>query len=111
MIISRNSMNQMWLDLNCPTKEELDSMILTQSIDPLVAKDLLTPTPKQYAKEFDGSIYLVMHLPYLKNSKLKIIPPTVLEIGGVAFRADPCYPGLLEAMIDKIDLLVISTHC
>ena len=44
-------MDQTWIDINSPSKEEADSLVLSQGIDPSVAKDLLSPTPKQYAKE------------------------------------------------------------
>lgn len=68
MIVTRPFMDQVWIDLSSPTKEELDSLILAQHIDPLIAKDLLAPTPKQYAKEFDNAIYAVIHIPIFKHS-------------------------------------------
>lgn len=69
MIVTRSFMNQAWTDLNSPTKEELDSLMLAQNIDPLIIKDLSTPTPKQYAKEFDRVIYAVIHIPFFKHSQ------------------------------------------
>ncbi len=63
-------MDQTWTDLNSPTKEELDSLILAQNIDPIIAKDLSTPTPKQYAKEFGKVIYAVIHIPFFKHSQM-----------------------------------------
>lgn len=63
MITTRSFMNQNWIDLNCPTKEEVDSLTLTQSIDPIVARDLLMPTPAQYAQDRDKTIYTVLHIP------------------------------------------------
>lgn len=68
MIVTRPFMDQVWIDLSSPTKEELDSLILAQHIDPLIAKDLLAPTPKQYAREFDNAIYAVIHIPLFKHS-------------------------------------------
>ena len=68
MIVTRSFMNQVWTDLNSPTKEELDSLMLTENLDPLILKDLLAPTPKQYAKEFDQGIYAVLHIPFFKHS-------------------------------------------
>ena len=68
MIITRAFMDQTWTDLSSPTKEELDSLILAQHIDPLIAQDLLAPTPKQYSKEFNNALYAVMHIPLFKHS-------------------------------------------
>jgi magnesium transporter len=61
-------MGQTWTDLNSPTKEEVDSIVLTQNISPIIAKDLLAPTPTQYV-EVDGPvIYAVLHVPTLSRS-------------------------------------------
>lgn len=69
MIITRPFMGEVWIDLNSPTKEELDSLILTEHLDPLIARDLLSPTPKQYAKEFENAVYAVIHLPIFRHSR------------------------------------------
>ncbi len=68
MIVTRSFMDQVWTDLNSPTKEELDGLILAQNLDPLIAKDLLTPTPRQHAKEFSNAIYAVIHIPIFKHA-------------------------------------------
>jgi len=56
-------MNQTWTDLNSPTKEEVDSLILTRNINPTIAKDMLTPTPTQHAQDMGEAIYAVLHIP------------------------------------------------
>jgi magnesium transporter len=61
-------MGQVWVDLNSPTEEEIDSLVLTQNIGPIIAKDLLAPTPTQYAEEDGDAIYTVLHIPTLKHS-------------------------------------------
>ncbi len=68
MITTRSFMDQTWTDLNSPTREEVDSLILTQHIDPAIAKDLLTPTPSQYAQDRNNVIYAVLHIPTFKHS-------------------------------------------
>lgn len=68
MITNRSFMGQTWIDLNSPTKEEVDSLILTHNISPTIAKDLLTPTPTQYAKEESQTIYAVLHMPAFRHS-------------------------------------------
>ena len=63
MTNTRSLGDQVWTDLSSPSKEEVDSLVLAQNIDPIIAKDLLSPTPKQYVKEFDNTIYAVLHIP------------------------------------------------
>jgi magnesium transporter len=63
MVTTRSFMNQTWTDLNSPTKEEVDSLVLTQNINPIIVNDLLTPTPAQHAKDEDRIIYMVLHIP------------------------------------------------
>jgi magnesium transporter len=68
MITTRAFMDQTWVDLTSPTKEEVDSLILTQNISPIIANDLLTPTPTQYTEDSDKVIYIVLHLPTFSRS-------------------------------------------
>lgn len=67
MITTRSFLNQTWIDLNSPTKEETDSLVLTQNIDPRIAKDLKAPTPAQHAEEQGQIIYTVLHLPTFRH--------------------------------------------
>lgn len=68
MIVTRSFSNQFWTDLNSPTKDEIDSLVLAQNINPLIAKDLLSPTPMQHAICEDSIIYAVLHIPVFKHS-------------------------------------------
>lgn len=77
MITTRAFMGQTWTDLNSPTKEEVDSLVLTQNINPIVAKDLITPTPTQYAKDEGNMIYMVLHIPYFKRPHLAVVSQEV----------------------------------
>ncbi len=90
-------MDQTWIDLNSPTKEEVDSLVLTQNIDPIVAKDLLAPTPAQHAQEKDKIIYAVLHIPAFKHSH------TVDGVQEVDFIISE--NGLITARYDSIDAL------
>ena len=60
-------MDQIWIDLNSPTKEEVDSIMITQNISPALAKDLLTPTPTQYSEDCGDVIYAVLRIPTFKH--------------------------------------------
>ena len=97
MITNRSFMGQVWIDLNSPTKEEVDSLILTQNISSIIAKDLLAPTPTQYAEEDGAVIYTVLHIPTFKHSH------SVEDSQEVDFiiKAD----GVITARYDSIDAL------
>ena len=70
MITTRAFMDQTWIDMSSPTRDEVDSIVLTQNISPIIAKDLLSPTPSQYT-EVDGQmIYTVLHVPTLSRSHI-----------------------------------------
>lgn len=97
MTTKRSFLGQTWIDLSSPTKEEIDSLVLSTTLDPIVAKDLLSPTPKQMVKEFDGGIYLVLHIPFFKHSKLQ---NTEQEIDFVIGKQS-----LITARYDNIDAL------
>lgn len=63
MLKTYSNGEQTWIDLVSPTKEELDSLMMSQDLDPLIAKDLISPTPRQYVKSFHNSVYTVLHIP------------------------------------------------
>jgi magnesium transporter len=97
MITTRSFMGQVWIDLNSPTKEEVDSLMLTQNISPTVAKDLLAPTPTQYAEEDSQNIYAVLHIPSFRHVHANIDSQEVDFI----IRAD----GVITARYDSIDAI------
>lgn len=68
MLVNRTFGNQNWIDISSPNQEELDSLVMLNNIDPLVVRDLLTPTPIQYVKDFGEGIYVVIHIPSFKHS-------------------------------------------
>lgn len=99
MTTIRSFMDQTWIDLNSPTKEEIDSLVLTQNTDPIIAKDLLSPTPIQHAQDRDELIYAVLHIPTLKHSQsTSIIKPQ--EIDFIISKNN-----LITARYDSIDAL------
>jgi magnesium transporter len=68
MLSIRTLSDHIWADLSSPTKDEVDSVILSQNIDPLIGKDLLTPTPKPQVKIGPDYIYSVMYIPVFRHS-------------------------------------------
>jgi len=99
MITTRAFMDQIWIDLNSPTKEEVDSLMLTQNIDPIVAKDLLAPTPTQHAQDGDKTIYAVLHIPTFKHSH-SISNSNIQEVDFIISENS-----LVTARYDSIDAL------
>lgn len=101
MIVIRSFADQVWTDLNSPTKEEVDSLILAQNINSNIAKDLLSPTPKQYAEESGNeltkAIYAVLHFPSFKHSHSLGLEQEI------DFIITP--KGLITARYDSIDAL------
>ena len=97
MTKTRSLGDQVWTDLSSPSKEEVDSLVLAQNIDPIIAKDLLSPTPKQYVKEFDNTIYAVLHIPSFKHSHADGLEQ---EIDFIITKKD-----LVTARYDSIDAL------
>ncbi|MBI4692214.1 MAG: hypothetical protein HY773_02105 [Candidatus Terrybacteria bacterium] len=62
-----------WIDLECPTAEEVKSLMQKYSIHPLVAEELLKPTIRPKVDVYKNFIYLIMHFPvFEQESKTSI---------------------------------------
>lgn len=57
-----------WIELLTPDKEELKSVMAEYHLDPVVAHELVSPSPKSHIEIGDGFIYIVMHFPVFKHS-------------------------------------------
>ncbi|MEK7634845.1 MAG: CorA family divalent cation transporter [Patescibacteria group bacterium] len=97
MITTRAFMDQIWIDLNSPTREEVDSLMLTYGIDPNITQDLLLPTPTQYSSDAGKNIYAVLHIPCFKHSSAESF---VQEIDFIISK-----DSLITARYDSIDAL------
>jgi len=97
MVTNRSFADQAWADLNSPTKEEIDALVLTQNIGPVVAKDLLSPTPMQCAKEDGEALYVVLHIPAFRHAQAAIDSQEVDFIIGAN--------GLTTVRYDAVDAL------
>src|SRR3990167_551526 len=97
MITTRQCMDGTWVDVSSPSQEEVDSLMLSYNIDPTVARDLLTPTPKQYLREGNDFVYIVIHIPAFDHYKNKT---TEQEVDCVITERD-----LITTRYDSIDAL------
>ncbi|MEI6494553.1 MAG: CorA family divalent cation transporter [bacterium] len=52
-----------WLDIESPTKTDLDSLIKDFDIHPIVVQDLNSPSMRSKVDVYDNFIYLVLHFP------------------------------------------------
>lgn len=71
MITRRNFKNLKWIDLECPTSEEMRQLMNEYDIHPLVARELVGPSLRPKVEVYPDSIYLILHFPVVrrKNSK------------------------------------------
>jgi len=57
-----------WIDLESPTREEVQAIVEEFGIEPLIAEELLLPSAKPRADFKEGYVYLVLHFPALRHS-------------------------------------------
>jgi len=57
-----------WVKLDRPTKEEIKKIMDEFNIDPLVAHELSSPTPKPKVELHKDYIYCIMHFPAFKHT-------------------------------------------
>lgn len=57
-----------WVDLESPTRNDVQRVINRFNIEPLVAEELLLPASKPRAEFYSGYAYVVMHFPALRHS-------------------------------------------
>jgi magnesium transporter len=67
MITKYTHQNLTWIDLECPTKEDVLSVMEEYNIHPLVADELLNPTLRPKVDVYDNLIYLILHFPTISH--------------------------------------------
>ncbi|MBS4052607.1 MAG: hypothetical protein KGZ69_15610 [Methylomonas sp.] len=60
-----------WIDLESPTESEVRALSEQFHLNPLVAHELQTPTPKPKVEMYRDFIYLILHFPAFKHSHSK----------------------------------------
>lgn len=71
MILKYTHKNLTWIDLECPTQNELRQIITEWNIDPLVAQELMGPSVRPKVDLYPNFIYLIIHLPVTRRSGSK----------------------------------------
>jgi magnesium transporter len=57
-----------WIDLESPTRDEVQALIDEFSIEPRVAEELLLPATKPHVDFHASYVYLILHFPALRHS-------------------------------------------
>ena len=57
-----------WIDLENPSKEEVNNLAKEYKIHPLVVQELLTPTVRPKVDLYSDFIYLILHFPTISHS-------------------------------------------
>lgn len=67
MIRRQHHRNLVWVDLEAPTQDELRTIAKEYRLNPLVVRDLSSPTLKPKVDLYDGFIYLILHFPRFRG--------------------------------------------
>lgn len=57
-----------WVDLENPTRAEIDDLLKKYDIHPLVGEELLIPTVRPKVDLYDNCIYLILHFPTVHHA-------------------------------------------
>jgi magnesium transporter len=56
-----------WIDVEIPTKEELDELTAEYKLHPLVVNELLEPSDRSRVETYDSHIYLILQFPAVSH--------------------------------------------
>jgi magnesium transporter len=68
MINTHSYKDVTWIDLECPTRDEVREIMAKYDIHPLAAEELMLPTTRSKVDKYDDFIYLILHFPAWKHS-------------------------------------------
>ena len=57
-----------WIDVLQPTQQEIDEITTKYNVDPIIAHDLISPTPKTKTEWKEAHVYAVLHFPVQKHT-------------------------------------------
>lgn len=98
-MIQKHTWNkETWIDIDRGTSEEIDSIVNEYDLDPYVAKELTSPTPKSRIEFHKDYIYLILHFPVFKHTHGKELKQEIDFVIGKNF--------LLTAHYNTIDAIL-----
>lgn len=98
MIQKRTWNKETWVDIDRGNADELNSIVTEYDLDPFVAKELVSPTPKPRIEFHKEYIYLILHFPVFKHTHGKELKQEIDFVIGKNF--------LLTAHYDTIDAIL-----
>lgn len=69
MIETRKNNKINWIEANNPTSEEIKGLIEEFNLDATMAEELLSPSLRPHTNKYGDSIYVVFHIPQIKNTR------------------------------------------
>lgn len=57
-----------WVDLESPSRDEVQDVVDEFKVEPVVAQELLLPSTKPHTEFHEGYVYLVLHFPAVRHS-------------------------------------------
>lgn len=97
MLTKYNWNKEVWVDVDHGTPEEIASAVEEYDLDPYVAKELGSPTPKSRIEFHKEYIYLILHFPVFKQTHSKKLKQEIDFVIGKNF--------LLTTHYDTIDAI------
>ncbi|MDE1874706.1 MAG: hypothetical protein KGI79_01190 [Patescibacteria group bacterium] len=61
-----------WVDLHCPTRDEVRQVMEKYDLNPAAAEELIMPTPRPKVERYADSVALVLHFPAWKHSQRNV---------------------------------------
>lgn len=97
-MIQKHTWNkEVWVDIDHGTPEEFESIIADYDLDPYVAREIGSPTPKSRIEFHKEYIYLILHFPVFKHTHGKKLRQEIDFVIGKNF--------LLTVHYDTVDAL------
>jgi magnesium transporter len=97
-MIQKHTWNkEVWIDIDHGTTEEFESIIADYDLDPYVAREIGSPTPKSRIEFHKEYIYLILHFPVFKHTHSNKLKQEIDFVIGKNF--------LLTVHYDTVDAL------
>jgi len=60
--------DSIWIELDHPTQDEVNTVMAEYNLHPHVARELASPSLKQRVESYDDHLYLILHFPAFKHT-------------------------------------------
>lgn len=98
MITKFENNGQLWIDVELPTQQEIDTLAKTYSLSPEVSADLLSPNISNKIELYSDYIHIVLHFPTFSRSRSEADSREIDFIVGKDYLISVRYQGI-DAMV------------